>query len=133
MPSSGEGYRLVSEHPTRFPANPGVWSYGMPMPWQASHQLAYPIPFHIVAPQLNSQWFAAVENFASLPPKPKKDKDCTSTSQNARPSRRFSDPGPNTKEIRDSKPANTTSQKSKMFIPSDEEWNYSEDHHFIGK
>ena len=129
MISSGDGYRLVSEHRTGFPSNPSVWSYGMAVPWQhPGHQLAFPVPLHFVTPQLNTQWFP-IENFASLPHKSKINKETTSTFENTKPLRRYSDPGPRVdSDIRD-KP--TFSYKSK--VGNDDMWNHSENHHIAGK
>lgn len=128
MLSSVDGYRMASEHRTGFSSNPAVWSYGMAMPWQhPGQQLAFPIPLHFVAPQLNTQWFP-VENFASLPPKPKVNKDATPVFGNTKPSRRFSDPGPRIREIiKDEK--TLPSQKSKVHVPLEEKWNHSENQH----
>ena len=127
---------MISEHQTGFSANPPVWSYGMAMPWNvpqhSGHQLAFPIPVHFVAPQLNSQWFP-VENFASLPPKPKKEKDLISVFENSKPTRRFSDPGPNVRDIHIDKTTLPTSKRSKPFAMDGNEWNqHSENQHFDG-
>ncbi|XP_057372128.1 uncharacterized protein LOC130693036 isoform X2 [Daphnia carinata] len=125
MLPSTDGYRLVPEHRTGFSSNPAVWSYGMAMPWQhPAQQLAFPIPLHFVTPQLNAQWFP-VENFGSLPPKPKVNKDITSVFGNTKPSRRFSDPGPRICDTdNDGKPFH--SHKSKVYVPFEEKWNHSE-------
>ena len=89
MISSGDGYRLVSQHRTGFPSNPSVWSFGMAVPWQhPSQQLAFPVPLHFVTPQLNTQWFP-LDNFASLPPKPKINQENQSTLVNTKPSHNF--------------------------------------------
>ncbi|KAK4004178.1 hypothetical protein OUZ56_005922 [Daphnia magna] len=125
MLSSPDGYRLVPEHRTGFSSNPAVWSYGMAMPWQhPAQQLAFPIPLHFVTPQLNAQWFP-VENFGSLPPKPKVNKDITSVFGNTKPSRRFSDPGPRIRDT-DNDGKHFHSHKSKVYVPFEEKWNHSE-------
>ncbi|XP_046442886.1 uncharacterized protein LOC124193214 isoform X2 [Daphnia pulex] len=126
MISSGDGYRLVSEHRSGFPSNPSVWSYGMAMPWQhPGQQLAFPVPLHFVTPQLNTQWFP-VENFASLPHKPKINKENTSTFENTKPSRRFSDPGPRV-QVSNSSDKPSLSHKNKTV--NEDKWHHSENQH----
>ncbi len=129
MISSGDGYRLVSEHRSGFPSNPSVWSYGMAVPWQhPGQQLAFPVPLHFVTPQLNTQWFP-VENFASLPHKPKINKENTSTFENTKPSRRFSDPGPRV-QVSNSSDKPTLSHKNKTV--NEDKWHHSENQHIAG-
>lgn len=134
MPSSGEGYRMAPDNSTGFQSNPTIWSYGMTMPWQSmqqsSHQLAFPMPLHIVTPQMNPSWFP-MENFTSLPPKPRKDKDSAAFFEKAMPSRRYSDPGPGSRKNLQDKPS-ITSQKNTRFSSNEDEWNQYESHLFIG-
>ena len=130
MISSGDGYRLVSQHRTGFPSNPSVWSYGMAVPWQhPSQQLAFPVPLHFVTPQLNTQWFP-LDNFASLPPKPKINQGNQSTLVNTKPSRRFSDPGPRVRVCDVSDKPNLSYKKK---VANEDKCNLSENQHIAGK
>ena len=148
MPSSlVTGHKFGSEQliPAGF-MNPTMWPWSgmIPPPWPQqsvpAQQFAYPMPFPVVMPhQLNAQhhqqWYTPtpMENFASLPPKAKRDNENnSSTPAPVKLTRRHSDPGP----IADVKQSNGKQpDRDRMWSsssPVEEDFDYSETQLFAG-
>jgi len=80
--------------------NPAMWSYGM-MQWQQPPGQAqqYPyqmhaVPYPVMMPRMSGAPWYPVDNYTSLPPKAKPETEDMRHLSAVKPTRRFSDPGP---------------------------------------
>lgn len=118
--------------------NPAMWSYGM-MQWQqppiqAQH---YPyqmhaVPYPVMMPRMSTnQWFPA-DNYTSLPPKAKPETEDLQHISATKPTRRFSDPGPDVGNIPAENIEDSSSVNNKQSFDEDDVLEPAEAQMFLG-